>query len=276
MRGCVRFADNVKSLIGEADIILEVGPGKILSSLTKKILKECLSNPAKQKAPVLYNCMRHPMDTTKPDLAALYDAVGTVWCAGSPYADAFDLRKIFGSEFNRVHALPGYSFQRIACWKNPSGAAKPITAAAPAVNNSADGGAEPLSVSDRYFLPSWKRSFANSRTTNSSPSTDSEKTWYLVGTAGAHSATLARNFAKFVGLKSAKNLAGVYTALDLLAPDLEEAFSKKADDGEKKQVPAIVYLDTDCGKDSSWEAFLQFSQMLTGEGSIASSKKNDR
>ncbi len=100
LRGTVRFADDVRTVLQSGNpFFLEVGPGKILSSLVK------LADPA--VAPRVSATMRHPSEETS-DFRALLASVGRVWTAGG----AVDWAAIRGDTEVRRVALPGYPFQR--------------------------------------------------------------------------------------------------------------------------------------------------------------------
>jgi amino acid adenylation domain-containing protein len=100
LRGTVRFADDVRTALeGGSPFFLEVGPGKILSSLVK------LTDPA--VAPRVSATMRHPSEEVS-DLRALMTAVARIWTAGGEV----DWGRIRGEMEVRRVALPGYPFQR--------------------------------------------------------------------------------------------------------------------------------------------------------------------
>ncbi|HSM06623.1 MAG TPA: amino acid adenylation domain-containing protein [Longimicrobiales bacterium] len=100
LRGTVRFADDVRTVLDEGHrFFLEVGPGRILTSLVK------LSDPA--VGPRVAATMRHPREETADD-AALLGAVARLWVAGGEV----DWARIRGeAPFRRV-PLPGYAFER--------------------------------------------------------------------------------------------------------------------------------------------------------------------
>ncbi len=108
LRSTVRFADNVRTVLDAGHpFFLEVGPGRILSSLVK------LSDPA--VAGRVAATMRHPRDEIA-DTEALLQAVGRMWVAGADIA--WD--RIRGDAPGRRIPLPGYPFERLPFLIEPS------------------------------------------------------------------------------------------------------------------------------------------------------------
>lgn len=101
LRSTVRFADDVGTLAADGPrVMLEVGPGKTLSSLVKAHPAAVRSNQ------VAVPAMRHPDEETD-DNAALLTAVGRIWAAGS----TIDTDRWFPAEGRRNVGLPTYPFQ---------------------------------------------------------------------------------------------------------------------------------------------------------------------
>ena len=100
LRSTVRFADNVGAVLAQGRrFFLEVGPGRILSSLVK------LSDPG--LAPRVASTMRHPKDEVD-DRSVLMQAVARIWVGGGEV----DWTRIRGDAEVRRVPLPGYAFQR--------------------------------------------------------------------------------------------------------------------------------------------------------------------
>ncbi|MFC9653407.1 type I polyketide synthase [Streptomyces sp. NPDC056937] len=106
VRRTVRFADGVRALRAErVDVLLELGPGSVLSAMAKESLGEAARHmtvvPALRK------------DRTEE--AALVTALGRLHTAGAPV----DWRVFFADTAARRVDLPTYAFQRERYWPAP-------------------------------------------------------------------------------------------------------------------------------------------------------------
>jgi len=100
LRSTVLFADNVRRVLENGtNFFLEVGPGRILSSLVK------LADPG--VAPRVSAIMRHPKEEME-DTRALMNAVARMWVSGGEVS--WD--RLRGTMEVRRIPLPGYPFQR--------------------------------------------------------------------------------------------------------------------------------------------------------------------
>ncbi|MEL6935492.1 MAG: beta-ketoacyl synthase N-terminal-like domain-containing protein, partial [Cyanobacteria bacterium J06607_17] len=136
LRQPVRFAQGVTQLCQDTagkQILLEVGPGKTLSSLAKR-------NP-NSKGQLVVASMRHPKETSS-DQQALLSALGKLWLKGA----AVDWFAFYSQEQRHRVPLPTYPFERQRYW---------IEATAPMV--------VPIHPSQKqdlenwFYLPTWKR-----------------------------------------------------------------------------------------------------------------------
>jgi phthiocerol/phenolphthiocerol synthesis type-I polyketide synthase E len=98
----VRFAENLDELLCTPRLLLEVGPGKMLSQLARR-------HPAAAPGTVVPAL---DVTDTLPEPAALLDAVGRLWAAGVEV----DWRGVHGGERRRRVPLPGYPFERSRYW----------------------------------------------------------------------------------------------------------------------------------------------------------------
>ncbi|MEM9486115.1 MAG: SDR family NAD(P)-dependent oxidoreductase, partial [Cyanobacteria bacterium P01_F01_bin.116] len=134
LRQPVRFAQGVTQLCQDAadkQILLEVGPGKTLSSLTKRNLS----------GQATVASMRHPQETTS-DQRALLSALGKLWLKGT----TIDWFAFYGSEQRHRVPLPTYPFERQRYW---------IEATAPMVAPISP--SQKQDLADWFYLPTWKR-----------------------------------------------------------------------------------------------------------------------
>ncbi|MEM9486765.1 MAG: SDR family NAD(P)-dependent oxidoreductase, partial [Cyanobacteria bacterium P01_F01_bin.116] len=135
LRQPVRFAQGVTELCQETSgkqILLEVGPGKTLSSLAKRNL---LSGQA------VVASMRHPKETSS-DQQALLSALGKLWLKGV----AVDWFAFYGEEQRHRMPLPTYPFERQRYW---------IEATAPMAAPIHP--SQKQDLEDWFYLPTWKR-----------------------------------------------------------------------------------------------------------------------
>jgi amino acid adenylation domain-containing protein len=118
LRHTVRFADGLATLLHDADpILLEVGPGRTLSTLARQ-------QPAAAGSPVALTSLPHPRDA-QPEEAFALGTLGKLWLAGAQV----DWAGLHADERRRRLALPTYPFERQRYWIEPHGA--PAHAAPP-------------------------------------------------------------------------------------------------------------------------------------------------
>ena len=103
MRQAVRFADGAEVLLGHHDqqVLLEVGPGATLTSLTRM-------NPAKQPGHVIVPTLASALPGQQPEMAIVLAAVGRLWQAGVD----IDWSGFYADENRRRVPLPTYPFER--------------------------------------------------------------------------------------------------------------------------------------------------------------------
>ena len=161
LRGTVRFADGIKQLLNNPDLVLlEVGPGTTLCSLARQHLKQSpravlpsLRHPQERR-----HVQRHvhpidlhvpPIDSHVPpsDAAFLLGTLGRLWLSGVKV----DWPGFHASERRRRVSLPTYPFERQRYWVEggrPSPTAA-VPSAAPRKNPD---------LADWFYVPSWRRS----------------------------------------------------------------------------------------------------------------------
>ncbi len=101
LREPVRFADGLRALREQKSLLLEVGPGRTLTSL------------ARQQGAEAESTLRHPKENVD-DVETLLFALGRIWARGVP----LDWEKIRGAPGRRI-PLPTYPFERQRHWVVP-------------------------------------------------------------------------------------------------------------------------------------------------------------
>jgi amino acid adenylation domain-containing protein len=140
LRQTVRFADGVKQVFQQSNsVLLEVGPGKTLSSLVK-------SHPDRPAPQVTLNSIRHPQDKTS-DLTVLLQTLGQLWLAGVKI-DWAKYRSVSLPLASYRIPLPTYPFERKNYWIEPSHPAEKAPLAT----------GEKRDINDWFYVPIWKQS----------------------------------------------------------------------------------------------------------------------
>jgi acyl transferase domain-containing protein len=99
LRHTVRFGDALTTLLDDsAQVLIEVGPGRTLSTLARR-------HPGVAERHTVLSCLPHPNDDT-PARAELLNAVGAAWAAGVE----IDWARLSGTPRRRL-ILPTYPFQ---------------------------------------------------------------------------------------------------------------------------------------------------------------------
>jgi len=136
LRQTVRFADGIQKLLEEPGrILLEVGPGQTLSTLTKLQSDSALSQ-------FILSSMRHPYDKQNDDVM-LATTLGKLWMAGAE----IDWNGYYKNESRRRIPLPTYAFQRHRYWIEPGLYAS---------SNKEASVSRKREQQDWFYVPSWK------------------------------------------------------------------------------------------------------------------------
>ncbi len=137
LRQPVRFYQGLETLLSEpARIILEVGPGRTLSTFAQ--------GAAKGRRNTILNTLRHPRETIS-DADGLLTALGRMWTGGI----VPDWDRVNGDDGGRV-PLPTYPFRRKPYAVEGSGK-RTVEATPP------EDVAGKRDIADWFYLPSWKR-----------------------------------------------------------------------------------------------------------------------
>ena len=142
----VRFEAAIQTILQQQPgVLLEIGPGRILSGLATEIIRR---RPAIE--PLLIDAtMRHPRESAMTDARCLLQMLGRLWTAGI----AIDWRAFHADARSRRLPLPTYAFERRRCWPDDAITAPHFNGVAtpsPATEHQ-------LPLAERFYLPSWQR-----------------------------------------------------------------------------------------------------------------------
>lgn len=139
LRQTVRFADGISELLKEPDwVLLEVGPGHVLSSLVEQ-------HPHKPETQIVVSSVRHPQNQ-RSDVAFLLTALGKLWLVGAKP----DWPQLYGPEKRQRIPLPTYPFERQRYWIEPR---RQTNIAATALKTST----KKADMADWFYVPTWKQ-----------------------------------------------------------------------------------------------------------------------
>jgi phthiocerol/phenolphthiocerol synthesis type-I polyketide synthase E len=142
LRQAVRFADGIQELSKQPErILLEVGPGQMLSSLARQ-------HPNKAASQIVLSSIRHPNDQ-QPDDAFLLTTLGQLWLSNA----AINWGSFYASELRHRVSLPSYPFEHQRYWIDPPTEQESAKPRKGSLRKKPD-------VADWFYLPSWKRTLA--------------------------------------------------------------------------------------------------------------------
>ncbi|MDB9527410.1 SDR family NAD(P)-dependent oxidoreductase [Oscillatoria sp. CS-180] len=135
LRQTVQFSSGVEQLLLDPHaIVLEVGPGRTLTSLIRRqFTVECDR--------LLLTSLRHPKEQ-KSDAAGLMTTLGQLWLAGCD----LNWRAFYQHEQRYRVPLPTYPFQRKRYWVDPVDSL-----------DSTDATVKQTDLADWFYIPTWKR-----------------------------------------------------------------------------------------------------------------------
>ena len=146
MTQTVRFEASIRTILQQQpDILLEVGPGRILSGLSAEICRQV----SDVESPLVLSTMRHPRETKTSDSQFLLNTLGCLWTAGIDV----DWHAFYVDECPQRVPLPTYAFERHRCWPDNAVTARHLNGAS-TTPLATDG---KLPLAERYYLPSWQR-----------------------------------------------------------------------------------------------------------------------
>lgn len=145
LRETVRFAAGVNELLRESErVFLEVGPGRTLSDLVKRV-----RHPA---APVVLSTMR-PVYESQHDGASVLNALGQLWLTGVE----LDWTSFHAHKRRQRLPLPTYPFERKRYWIEPQRPMEEVRPQ-PGTSLSATSTRGKPNIDDWFHIPTWQRS----------------------------------------------------------------------------------------------------------------------
>lgn len=169
LRHTVNFSQGVETLLTEPGrVFLEVGPGKMLSSLVKQHgnvdAKQCV-----------LSSLRHPKEEVS-DTAYFLTVLGRLWAAGLP----IELDRLWRNEHRQRLALPTYRFQREKYWIEPT-----ERVADPAADLVIEKRSD---VEDWLYQPVWKPADSSAETVS-----DASPSWLIFLDSGGVGQAMAED-----------------------------------------------------------------------------------
>src|SRR6185312_14638936 len=114
VRQAVRFADGIAQFMEDpSTVLLEIGPGKTLSSLARQ-------HPKRKLEQVALNSL-----SRDEGIESVLTAYGRLWMAGV----STDAEKFFANQNRKRVSLPTYPFERKRYWVEPDGSSSTEIAA---------------------------------------------------------------------------------------------------------------------------------------------------
>jgi acyl transferase domain-containing protein/acyl carrier protein len=140
IRQTVRFSDGIQQFFhNPAQILLEVGAGKTLSTLVRR-------HSQKPSAQIVLNSVRHPQEQSS-DFTYLLNTLGQLWLGGI----SVDWTAFYRRQWRHRLPLPTYPFERQRFWISPptkANTTSPITE-------------QRLNLDSWFYSPVWKSAIAN-------------------------------------------------------------------------------------------------------------------
>lgn len=139
LRQTVRWDSGVQALLKDpAQILLEIGPGRALTTLVKR-------HPEMKAKQVALSSVRHPREVDS-DVAFLLKALGQLWLSGVN----IDWSSFYTHEQRHRLPLPTYPFERQRYWIESAKPKETASSEIKEVNKYSD-------ISKWFYVPSWKR-----------------------------------------------------------------------------------------------------------------------
>ena len=181
LRQTVRFSDGIVELLQESErILLEVGPGRVLSTFAKRHQVRDRPSHSPESDRTIVTSMRHPNEQ-QSDIAFLLKALGRLWLAGVE----IDWSSFYTHEQRSRIPLPTYPFERQRYWIEPPLKGGNVSDIQTKLEKKPD-------LADWFYLPSWKRSPLPENGLSIAPAAEQESCWLVFIDACAIGAEVAK------------------------------------------------------------------------------------
>ncbi len=140
LRQTVRFGEGITELLQQPKrILLEVGPGRTLSTLVRQHSQQTTQ-------PIVFSSLRHPQEQ-QSDVTFLLNILGKLWLAGLK----IDWFGFYASERRHRIPLPTYPFERQRYWVEPQSSNALVTTPQKALHKKPN-------IAEWFYIPVWKQS----------------------------------------------------------------------------------------------------------------------
>lgn len=136
LRSSVRFQEGLHELLKRSRVLLEVGPGRTLSTLARR-------HPHQGTEQLVLSSLRHPHEQHS-DIAFLLNTLGQLWLAGIQV----DWSGFYANEQRHRIPLPTYPFERQRYWIEPQKQADAVNSPQVLPSKKPD-------VADWFYVPTW-------------------------------------------------------------------------------------------------------------------------
>ena len=143
LRHPVRFAEGIATLLDDPNqVLLEVGPGRMLSTLTRQ-------HPQKDGQQIILTSLRHPKEE-QSDSSFLLNTLGKLWLAGV----TIDWAGFYAHEKRHRLSLPTYPFEAQRYWVEPGDMNGNGTLSVTGIESAL---AKKEDIGDWFYQPTWKQ-----------------------------------------------------------------------------------------------------------------------
>jgi acyl transferase domain-containing protein len=213
LRSTVRFSDGVRELLREPGrVLLEVGPGRTLSTLAKQ--HQSLQTPS-----LILSSQPHPEDR-QSDLAFILNTLAKLWLGGV----RVDWPGFYASEQRRRISLPSYPFERQRYWIEPASSDDRPPDNALSLEKRPD-------IADWFSVPVWQQCPPLVTRTGDESEADSSSRWLVLtdnngGPGGKLAERLRSEGRTVVTVSAGGEFARVDNDTYVLSPDSAEDYEK--------------------------------------------------
>ncbi|MEH2158022.1 type I polyketide synthase [Nostoc sp.] len=262
LRQTVRFSDGISQLLKQFEgVFLEVGPGRILSTITT----QHLDKNAKQQ---VLTSLRHVQEQ-QSDVNFLLQTLGRLWLFGVE----IDWSGFYTHEQRHRLPLPTYPFERQRYWIDAKSPSPSLKSKSVKLDNKQD-------IADWFYVPSWKRSLLPNLSSSKIESTQDEWLFFIddFGVGEKLSNALLNQGKNVITVKQGEQFSklsdGVYTINPYKRQDYETLFQELILFGKIPQNVAFLWSISKLENCQS-RKLLEFNSLLFLTQSLSKIKNSD-